>query len=265
MNMVKHEIRQYLKSTLIWIAALGVIIIAFLGAYTGFSQDADAFLKLFEGLPPEVLDALSVDLMNLASLNGYFGYIMLYIVLSLSIMGMNLGLNLYAREYTDKTADFLLTKPVTRSKVVLSKLMAGLALILLINAAVTLSAYIVARVVEPDGFEAGIFLLISLTALFIQLIFFSLGVLIAVMSNRIRSVVTISISTVMAFFIASMVSNVIKEDKLRFFIPFQYFNFNEIIRSGGYDMLYVYLSLGIFAVFTAFSFFLFQRKDIHAV
>ena len=30
-------------------------------------------------------------------------------------------------------------------------------------------------------------------------------------------------------------------------------------------MLYVYLSLGIFAVFTAFSFFLFQRKDIHAV
>jgi ABC-2 type transport system permease protein len=104
-----------------------------------------------------------------------------------------------------------------------------------------------------------------LTALFIQLIFFSLGVLIAVISNRIRSVVTISISTVMAFFIASMVSNVIKEDKLRYFIPFQYFNFNEIIKSGGYDMLYVYLSLGIFAVFTAFSFFLFQRKDIHAV
>lgn len=265
MNIFKHEIRQYLQSTLSWIISLGLILVGFLGVFTSIAKDSEAFLNLFKGLPPEVLDAFSIDLINLLSLNGYYGYIMTYVILGLSIMGMNLGLNLFAREYTDKTADFLLTKPVTRVKVLFAKLMAGVALLLFTNAVVTGVAYLMANIVETGPIDVRVFLLISSTALIIQLIFYALGILIAVASKRIRSVVTISVSTVMAFFIAAMVSNVIQEDKVRALIPFMYFKNALIIRTRSLETTYLMLSLGIALVFIALSFLIFKRKDIHAV
>lgn len=265
MNIFRHEIRQYLKSTITWIVSLGFILVTFLGVFTSIAEGSESFLKLFEGLPVEVLDAFSIDLINLLSLNGYYGYIMVYVILGLSIMGMNLGLNLFAREYTDKTADFLLTKPVTRLKVVFAKLMAGIALLLFTNVVVTGIAYLMAGIVKTEEVDLRVFLLISSTALLTQLIFYALGILVAVVSKRIRSVVTISVSTVMAFFIAAMVSNVIREDKLRPFIPFLYFDNAYIIRNRSMETFYVTLSLGVILVFIALSFLIFRRKDIHAV
>lgn len=265
MNIFRHEIRQYLRSTITWIVSIGFILVTFLSVFTSIAEGSEDFLKLFEGLPPQVLDAFSIDLINLLSLNGYYGYIMTYVILALSIMGMNLGLNLFAREYTDKTADFLLTKPVTRVKVVFAKLMAGLALLLLTNAVVTGIAYFIATLVQSEPIDFRVFLLISSTALLTQLIFYSLGILVAVASNRIRSVVTISVSTVMAFFIAGMVSNVIQEEKLRPFIPFLYFENALIIRNRSLEAFYLTLSLAIVVAFIALSFLIFKRKDIHAV
>ncbi|MFA5881807.1 MAG: ABC transporter permease subunit, partial [Eubacteriales bacterium] len=67
----------------------------------------------------------------------------LYLVVMATIHAAMLGANIIAKEERDKTAEFLLAKPVSRNEIITVKLGAGLTNILIFNAVTLLSSLVI--------------------------------------------------------------------------------------------------------------------------
>jgi ABC-2 type transport system permease protein len=107
--------------------------------------------------------------------------------------------------------------------------------------------------------------MINLTLLFIQLIFFALGVFVTVFANKIRSVLSISLGTVFGLYILGSLVVTKSTDAARYFFPFKYFDYTSIINKTGYDAPYLITGAAIVTAAIAATYYIYTKKDIHAV
>lgn len=265
MNMFIHELRTYRKSTITWTLSLSVLIVMFMLIFPAFTTDVAAVRKLLGGLPEGVKKAFGISLESFFTLLGFYSYVFSYVTLLGAIQAMNLGTSIISKEVRDKTADFLLTKPVSRNKIMTSKLLAALTSLVITNVIYILVASIIVSIVNNEAYNYKLFLMVSITLFFVQLIFMSLGVIISVLVPKIRSVLSISLGTVFGFFILNMLDSVIGEKTIRYIIPFLYFNSANIIKNASYEISFLIVEFVFIAVAISLSYWIYSKKDIHAV
>lgn len=265
MNMYLHELKSYRKSTIIWTASLVLITIVFLSMFPSISNDAAQFKKILEGFPEPVRKALGISIDNITSLIGFYSYMFLYILLAGSIQAMNLGTSVLSKEMREKTADFLLTKPVTRTQIVTAKLLAVVTSLVISNIVFVAGATVMANSVAKEAFDIKLFLLISFTAILVELMFMALGMLVSVLVAKIKSVLPLSLSVVFAFFILSMFGSVIGEKAIRYLTPFKYYEPAYIIKHATYEASFVWLEVAFIIIAIIASYVIYLKKDIHAV
>jgi ABC-2 type transport system permease protein len=265
MNILLHELRAYRKSTIIWTISLIGVVALFMSFFPSFTKDTEEFRKLLEGYPAALREAFGINLDNFFSILGFYCYGLSFVTLCGAIQAMNLGTGIVSKEVREKTADFLLTKPVTRSAVLTSKLLAALISLIITNivylAAATLLAYQVATV----DFEVSIFILLSLTVFFVQLIFLAIGIIISVIVQRIKSVLTVSLATVFAFYFLGMFSSTSGDEVKRYLSPFKYFDTAYIIEKSGYEASFLITGAVVIVIAIGASFFIYSKNDIHSV
>lgn len=265
MNMFLHELRAYRKSTVIWTLSLVILVVLFLSMFPSFSKDAEEFQKLLEGFPAELRKAIGLSIDSIATLIGFFSYSFLYLKLAGAIQAMNLGISILSKETREKTADFLLTKPVTRMQVVTSKLLAALLSLIITNLAFVAASFFMAGVVADDDFSKKALLLITLTLFFVQLMFLSLGIIVAVVFPRIKSVITVALGTVFGFFMLGMISSTTGDNVLRYLTPFNYFDSAYIAGHLKYETSFAAAGTIIVIAAIIASYYLYAKKDVHSV
>jgi ABC-2 type transport system permease protein len=265
MNMFLHELKAYRKSTIIWTCSLIALIIFFLAMFPAFSKEAEAFKKVMEGFPEPVRKAFGLTVDSLSSVLGFYAYTFLYITLCGAIQAMNLGTSIISKEVREKTADFLLTKPVTRTQIMTSKLLAALTSLIITNIAYLTVASIMASIVKTTDYSYKIFFMLSLTLFFVQLIFVALGVVISVIVPKIKSVLPISLGTVFGFFIIGMLSSTVGDNAMRYITPFKYFDTNYIIKNSSYEVSFIIVETVFIIVAIVASYYVYSKKDVHAV
>jgi len=227
--------------------------------------DVEEFQKLMEGFPEAVKNAIGLNVESFGSILGFYSYVFLYISLCGAIQAMNIGTSIVSKEVRDKTADFLLTKPVSRKMILTSKLLAALTSLVITNVVFLVAASIVFSMVKIEDYSIPIFLMISLSLFFIQLIFLSLGIITSVIVPKIKSVLTVSLGTVFAFFIISMLISTTGDEAKRFLSPFQYFDTVYIIENASYELPFLLVGIGIIVISLVASYRIYTKKDIHAV
>jgi ABC-2 type transport system permease protein len=97
----------------------------------------------------------------------------------------------------------------------------------------------------------------------LQLIFLSLGTGIAAAAKRPKA----SASTASAILLAAFIlSSVVKMNSslgfLKYFTPFQYFDAESILDSGGFQAVFVLLSLAMIAVLVTLTYVSYQKRDM---
>jgi ABC-2 type transport system permease protein len=189
----------------------------------------------------------------------------MYIVLCGSIQAMNYGTSVISKEVREKTADFLLTKPVSRKQIYVSKILAVLASILITNIIYLACATFTALTFSKDTIDFKLFYMISITLLLVQLMFFALGVLVSVILPKIRSVLTISLSVVLGLFTLNMFSSVLGEETVRYFTPFKYYDTAYIMKNASYETPFVITEIVFVVLSILLSLLIYRKKDIHAV
>lgn len=265
MNMFLHELKAYRKSTVIWTCSLIAVIILFLSMYPTFSKEVEAFKKLMEGFPEPVRKAFGLSVDSMSSILGFYAYTFLYITLCGAIQAMNIGTSILSKEVREKTADFLLSKPVSRIQIITAKLLAALTSLVITNAAYLMVASGMAAVVKVEDFSYKIFFMLSITLFFVQLIFLSLGVLVSVMVPKIKSVLPISLGTVFAFFIFGMFASTTGDNAVRYITPFKYFDTNYIMKNSSYEVSFIILEIVFIIVAITASYFVYCKKDVPTV
>jgi ABC-2 type transport system permease protein len=265
MNIFLHELKAYRKSTIIWSISLILIVALFMSLFPAFTKDVDEFKKLLEGYPEPLRKALGMNLNTLFTILGFYCYALTFITLCAAIQAMNIGTSIVSKEVREKTADFLLTKPVTRSKVMTAKLLAAFVSIIITNILYFVAASYMAFQVKTDEFSFNTFFLLSLTIFFIQLMFLVMGVIISVLVRKIKSVLTVSLATVFSFYFLGAISATSGDEAKRYISPFKYFDTAYIIEQSSYETSFLIVGAVIMILFIAVSYLIYTKKDIHAV
>lgn len=265
MNMYLHELKSLRKTTIIWLCAMVAIALLYLSLYSGIAKDAAGFKSLLGGYPPAVRAMLGVSLDTITSLLGFYSMTFAFVVLCGAIQAMNFGISIISKETRERTADFLLVKPVSRSAVVNAKILAALTMLLATDVIYYAVASIMASIVATTDYSNKLFFMINITLLFVQLIFFALGVIISVIASKLKSVLPVSLGTVFGLYIIGALIATGPNDASRFISPFRYFDFSYIIKNASYEAPYLIAGAVIVIVAIAASYFIYGRKDIHAV
>lgn len=265
MNIFLYELKAYRRSTIIWTISLLALVVLFLSMFPSISKDAEEFKKVLEGYPEGVRKAIGLNIDSFFSLLGFYSYSFLYITLCGAIQAMNIGASIVSKEVREKTADFLLTKPVKRSTILTSKILAAIASLLVTNIVFIAGSSFIASQVKTEDFSKITFILISLILFLIQFIFLALGLVLSIVMKKVKSVITISLATVFAFFIIAMLSSTSGDDVKRYFSPFKYFDTPYIIKHSSYEVSFLITGFVIVIVSIFTSYIVYTKKDIHSV
>lgn len=137
--VVRWTWRMRRTSTAWWAFGIAAFIALTLAFYPSLHSQSAALNKSFDQLSGSVRSFVT-DTPDLFSPVGYLSSQIFYLLLPLllSVLLIGLGSSLIAREEQDGTIEFLLARPLARSRLVLGKALAGM----LIGLAVALTAFV---------------------------------------------------------------------------------------------------------------------------
>lgn len=265
MNLFLFEVKSAGKSTIAWSCMLCAWIILLSSFFPGFSNNAAGITKILEGYPEAVRNPIGLSADSFKDFLSFYTFAFKGIIELGAVQAMILGASIIFKEVRGKTADFLFTKPITRRQIMTSKLLAAGACLTVTNIIYMIVASIMASLVAPEPVNMKIFLMISITLLFIQLIFMSFGILIAVLFPRMKSAMAISIGILFFFMIIyDTFKPLVGEYAIRYAIPFEYFSREYIIQNASYEAPFVIFTIIMIAAGLAASYFLYAKKDVPA-
>jgi len=263
MNIYLHEIKTKLRSVLIWSASVATLLLVFASIYTSFSAQSELLSQMMANFPRELLIAFGMESMDWSHVLGYFGLIFLFCQICLAIQAANYGFGLVSIEETEWTADFLLSKPVSRTKIMTSKLLAALTGLTITNLAVWAFSFLcLALFAKGEDYTARPLVILLLSIIIFQLFFLSVGMVISLLVKRMRSVTPFSMGLVFGLYILNAFGGMIGEKSLEIITPFKHFDPNYIIKNAAWDLPLVLISVAFIVVSIPASYFLYARRNI---
>ena len=133
MTLFKHEIKQGWKALTIWTASIGFFVVLCVLMYPEMSKEMEGVNEMFSSMGA-FTSAFGMDRLNFGTLTGF------YAVECGNIMGIGgaffaalIAINSLAKEEKDRTAEFLLSHPISRPWIISQKLLAVMVQIMIMN------------------------------------------------------------------------------------------------------------------------------------
>ncbi len=265
-TIYKHEFFARLKSVFVWSLGVALLILFFLSIFPSFSEQAALLNEMLAKFPPQLLAAFGLGNMDLSSMLGYFAFLVTFIQLCLAIQAANYGFGLVSIEENELTADFLLSKPVSRWQVLNSKLLAALTSLLVTDLVVWAVSYICILLFHGSHPYDSTTLLLLFASLFIfQLFFLGLGLIISLLVKRVRSVTPYALGLAFGAYMLNAFGRIFGQVDLELITPFKHFDPISIVGKSAYDTPLVLANVAITVVSLALGYWLYIRRDIPAV
>lgn len=263
MNIFVRELKANFRSLVVW----GVIVLFFVimgvskfSAYYGNPE----MLAVLDAMPPAMMSAFNMQAFNLTTLVGFFGIMFTYFALLLGIAAALWGSDIISKEERDRTVEFSLTLPVTRSRVVTAKALAALVncvALLLITWGASLAS---AQQYQPDN-EFYSFLSLCMAALFIlQVVFLAIGILLGCAMKRYKRASGVAVAILLGTYFVSVISGLDANlNFLKYFSPFKYFDPGVLLRDARIDVGFALLSVVIIAASMTAAYITYSRRDLY--
>ncbi len=263
MNIFLRELRANLKSLLIWSLIVSFLIMMAVAKFSGFANDPE-MVKMLDSMPPALLDALSMRAFNLTTLSGFYGVMFIYFSLMAAIAAAMWGSDIISKEERDKTVEFSLVLPVSRSRVVTAKALAALVNCIAFVLITWLVSLVGVRSYQPDQ-EFYQFLALEMQALFlIELIFLAIGLLLGCAMKQYKRAGSTAVAIILlAYFLSIVIVLQEKLDFLKYVTPFKYYDAGELFRTGKVEGIYLVLTAGIIIVCVALAYVTYNKSDLY--
>ena len=260
MTVFKHELRQGRSALIIWTAAISFMLGVCIVIYPEMSTQMGDISAMFADMG-SFSQAFGMDRINFGEFLGFFG------VECGNVLGLGgaffaalLGISALAKEEKEHTAEFLLTHPVSRTRVITEKLSAVIAQIVILNLAViavtALSVLIIGEEADIKTF-ALLFLSFFLMQLEVAAVTFGISAFLR------RGSLGIGLGLAAVFYFMNIVANLIDETKfLKYITPFGYTESADIIADGALNGGYLAVGMALAAIGVILAFWKYGKKDI---
>ncbi len=263
MNLIQKELRNNFKSVLSWITIISFLIVVILLLHPIAVEKMDMMSEMIEQLPKELLRALNIS--NETTFNNilhFFFYELQFILVASSIFAGNLGANIIAKEENDKTIQFIYSKPISRSDILLAKLCVTLTYLLLFNIIIFGVTSITMSIVSTQTIDYLLLLNIFSSQLMIQITFSLIGMLVATSLNKPKSASSITSSVIIISFMFGIISRISdKIANLSYISPINYLSNDTFLEVGHMDYKYIIIMAIISISSIIISLLKYVKKD----
>ena len=262
--MIKREFKVNLKSFIIW---LSVMLIMFLTVFLIYPyiitddtmQSMDELMKVF---PEEILKTFNMDMESISTAYGWLkteGF--MFVLLIVGFYSSILGGSVLLKEENDKTAEYLASLPIKRSKIVTEKAIVSVTYITSMILILGVFNYI-ALLISGD-FEHKQFVLLSITPVFIALPLFSLNLFISTFMHKTRKTVGISLGLVFVFYLLNVLSELSSNAEfLKYLSIYTLADVRNVISDVAINPVNVIISILISAIFLAGTYIRYNKKEL---
>ena len=262
--LLRKELKDNLKSFIIWTSIIAAFVILMIGVYPSFSNDMEAMNELMKNFPEPMLKAFNMDVLSFETAIGYFsteGYMFVTILggcFSAIIAG-----SIISKEESDRTAEFLLSKPITRTKIITNKIFIASIYIIGLNLITSLITFLGFTII--DGLEFKKWLLLSVGPLLLCLTFASISYLISCFVTKSRQVMSLSLGLVLGTWMLNIVAGLTdKLSFLKYVSPFEYVNSKYLAVEEKIPLQYIGIMAAVIIICISLTYHFYNKKDIEA-
>ncbi len=265
-NLFAREFRRNALSLIIWTIILTALIAVTMSVYPTFLSNQSKIMGMLSLIPKEALQFKGIsNFSDLLSVLGFYAVnnIILMLVIG-SVYSIVLSSNILLKEEYNKTADYLLTRPLTRSEIFLSKLGVISINVFLLNLITSLVGFVLIELVKRGSFSISAFLILSFYTLLLNFLFASAGLFLSTIVKRPKPITTLCIGLVIILYFVFTISKITESvAKIGYLTPFKYVDTNVIDPAYSLHPVSVIYFTGISLLLLVLSYRLYLRKDIY--
>jgi ABC-2 type transport system permease protein len=265
-NLFLKEMRKNALSLILWMIAITLLISVTMSVYRTFVENQSKVLGMMSLVPKSALQFKGIsNFSDLLSVLGYYAANnIIYMMVLGSIFAIVLSSNILLKEEYNKTAEYLLTRPLTRREIFFSKLTVVFLQIFLLNLVTALTGFICIEIVKKAPYSIKAFLILSVYTLLLNLLFGAIGIFMSTLVKRPKPITTFSIGLVLVFYFIYTLSKITESvSKMGYLSPFKYVNVNALNPAYKLDLWHLLYFTGISLLLTGISYRLYNRKDIY--
>jgi ABC-2 type transport system permease protein len=262
MNVFFRELKANRKALIIWSICMFLLVVSGMGKYTAYSSGG-ASADIFASMPFSIKVLLGIGSFDVTTLGGFFAFLFPYLEITVAIHAGLIGTNIIAKEEIDKTAEFLMVKPLSRTAILLAKLAAAAINILVINIVTLFSSIaIVAAYNKKESISSEIALLF-ISMLIVQLIFFSMGAFFAAFLKKSKGAGSLTMAVLLGGFILSKVTVLSPQlEILNVLSPVTYFSIDDIVNKTSLNLVILLLGSLLSASLLAACVYFYNKRNL---
>ena len=260
MTIVKHELRMGRMSLAVWTGAIGFLLVICVMLYPEMKGDMESVNQVFSSMG-RFSEAFGMDKVSFGSLMGF------YAIECGNVLGIGgaffaalCAAASLSKEEKEHTAEFLLTHPVSRGRIVAGKMVSVFLQVAAMNIVIFMAAVVSIMCIHED-FSWKEFTLLHLSYLLLQIEIAGICFGVSAALKNGSTGVGLGIAAVMYFL--NIIANITdKVEFLKYITPFGYAEGTDIVTDGCIDTGYlipgmIYCIAGIAAAYVIYC-----RKDI---
>lgn len=261
MTIVKHELSRGKKTFIIWCALLSFLMAICIVLFPEMKGQMEELNDTFSSMG-SFTSAFGMDRLNFGTLKGYLA------IECGNILGLGgaffaalLAIGILSKEEKERTAEFLLTHPVSRIRIMTEKYVSVLIRLAAMNVIVCgITAASIAAISEEIPWKE--LLLLHLAFLIAECEIASICFGISAYLSRGSLGIGLGVAALLYFL--NIIANITESVKfLKYATPFGYCDSADIVADGSINLVMAAIGAAIGASFVALAYFKYPKKDIH--
>ncbi len=265
MHPISHWTMWQRRSSIFWwvLGTAGFVVLS-IGFYASFRGQADQLNAALDKIPPAAKSLLAGGSSSFISPQGFLNARLYYLMLPmiLSILAIGLGSSLIAKEEDDGTLELLLSRPISRGKLLRGKAWAGFITVTFVGLVALVTTLITCRLVQLNEAAQWI-ILANFMAMLLALLFGTLALMITTIGRARGSAIGISVLVALGgYVVVSLADNVhwLKWPAKAF--PYNYYRTGDIL-AGNFRWQNAAGFLVAIAVLLLISWSAFRKRDLN--
>jgi len=188
----------------------------------------------------------------------------IYMMVLGSIFSVVIASNIILKEEYNKTAEYLMVRPITRGEIFMSKLAVVIFFIFLLNLVTALIGYSTIKLVHSGPFNSKSFVVLSAYTFLLNTLFGAAGLFISTLVKRPKPITTLGIGMVLFFYFIYTLSKITESaTQIGYLSPFKFVRLDAGSPEYKLEPWHLLYFLGISIILLTISYRIYRRKDIY--
>jgi ABC-2 type transport system permease protein len=258
-----QELKISRKSLLLWLVGMAMLAGMGSGEYSVVVGSGEAVTIGIAAMPKVARIMFGIyDSIPINTPLGYYICMFLWYCAIAYTHAAYVGATIISKEESNKTAEYIFTKPFPRSKIISAKILAATISVAAMTI-VTWGITVLTMVPQMNGVDISKEIAFTMIGMFLtQIIFMAIGLFFSAVCRNQSSALRFSILSVVIFYFISVVVEYIGNTALTVLSPFWYFNAPALV-SSGFNVLYLVLALLICMSCIYWTYKLYKKRDLY--